>query len=228
MPDWGAVAAGAAPYIVGALSTGGEIWSAQQNREEARQNRLFQERMSSTAAQRAVKDYAAAGLNPALAYDRSASSPGGAQATIGNPLTAGVSNALAVKNQQVALKQAAVQLRKSEAEADAARTTADHTEQLLRAQIGATRAQESSNIQTGALAWQNILNLKNELDFKQRVQQPASQKLMEADVLLKSLGVPRAQNDADYERLFNKSFKGISNAKDAQELLQLLLRRALR
>lgn len=100
------------------------------NRAEAALNRQFQERMSSTAYQRAMADMKAAGLNPMLAYQQGgASAPSGSQATINSESKTGLANAAlqaytgissakaqqAQITQQGEMNQSAIQLNKTSA-----------------------------------------------------------------------------------------------------------------
>jgi len=87
--QWASALALGVPAVAGGFGA----WRANyENRKLAREQMAFQERMSSSAYQRAVNDARAAGLNPALMYQQGgASSPGGASADMGNVLGAGVS-----------------------------------------------------------------------------------------------------------------------------------------
>lgn len=86
---------------VGGLLSGlgtffGQSSANQVNRDIARDQMAFQERMSNTSYQRAMRDMEKAGLNPILAYNQGgASTPPGASTQVQNALGAGVSSALA-------------------------------------------------------------------------------------------------------------------------------------
>jgi hypothetical protein len=105
------------PAITSAISVVGGAIQNRSSAAEARRNRQFQQRMSSTAAQRSSADYSAAGFNPALAYDRPASSPGGSVAPVEDVVGKGVSSGVAARLQMSQLKLVEEQARNAEAQA---------------------------------------------------------------------------------------------------------------
>lgn len=109
-------------FALAGMAAGGGMVQNWQNRREGRDARKFSERMSSTAAQRAVKDFSAAGLNPALAYDRPASSPGASAPHMEDVVSKGISSALAAKQARAAIALTEAQTEKVQTETEMGRT----------------------------------------------------------------------------------------------------------
>jgi len=105
--------------IGGALGLAGGAVTNAANAREARKNRNFQERMSSTAHQREMRDLSAAGINPAVRGLGGASSPAGDRAEMEDVVGKGVSSGLAAR-------EAASNIKLINAQAEQAKAGASH------------------------------------------------------------------------------------------------------
>lgn len=162
--------------VLGTLALGGlggigQWMTNDANRRMSREQMRFQERMSSTAAQRAVRDYQMAGLNPALAYDRPASSPGGASAVMGNVIGEGVATAQEARRLTSELKTQSAQ-----------QNLLGHQKQLAEVQARIARNTEDEAIKTANFGYRRERELK------------------ELEVQLRRAMIPGAEADAQFAK----------------------------
>lgn len=181
--------------ILGALGVGASYLAQnkadKKAKAEAERNRQFQERMSSTAAQRSVADFTAAGLNPALAYGNTASTPGGATAAYDNSLiNNGISNA-----------QRAYQFEKDKKLQEQMN---DAQYMMMREQAGAAKAANEKGVADAQLAREQTAGIRQSNLFNLATQ-PALLRQANADATLRELGIPAARNAASLEEFLGGS-----------------------
>lgn len=110
----GGALSGIGNVVGSAMDAASQRETNEANIASAREQMAFQEKMSSSAYQRAVSDMKSAGLNPALAYSQGgASSPGGSMATSQAVKSGGIATAIGnIPSTAIALKQQAAQTEK--------------------------------------------------------------------------------------------------------------------
>lgn len=150
----------------------------------------FQERMSSSAAQRSVEDFRKSGLNPALAYGTTASSPAGAagsgaQAQVENVAEAGMSSARSAS----ALNQS-MMIARDQNQADLTLKGA----LSVKAQAEARTSEEQGSLYRA----QGILTHSSN-EFL-RINQPATYRSLLSQALLSELAQPTARAEAAFSR----------------------------
>lgn len=152
-----------------------------QNERMADKQMDFQERMSSTSAQRSVKDYEAAGLNPALAYDRPASSPAGALSRAEDAVGKGVSTAMQAR----ALVQS-LEIAKAQSQADL---------ELKQSQVARNAAEGATAIVQG-----DVLGAQRRMTDAQigalMANQPHDLRKKIADAAIREYEIPAYRNEA--------------------------------
>lgn len=164
------------------------------NQAMAQKQMEFQERMSSTSAQRSVADYTAAGLNPALAYDRPASSPAGAMSRAEDALGKGVNTAMQAR----ALVQS-LEIAKQQSQADL---------ELKKSQTIRNQAEGATAVEQGDFLRHQKMQVAQSLGFR-TIDQPFETRRKAALALLEEYGLAGARNVSGFENRLGQWSPGL-------------------